>query len=118
MVDHGDCREGLGCDAAASVVSVDVTRVLRHGGLLSVATSAHLLLVNGFAVMSIFNSVDWLILDWLIFCTITPAFLVIPGTEGSPGYKNYVFHFRGFLIGTGLSATIGLIIAGALQFIR
>lgn len=40
-------------------------------------------------------------MDWLIFCTITPRFLVIPDTEGNPGYKNYKFHLNG-LVGKGL----------------
>jgi hypothetical protein len=39
----------------------------------------------------LFNLVDWLILDWLIVCTITPRFMVLPGTEGMAGYKNYGF---------------------------
>lgn len=69
------------------------------------------LFVNAFGVVFIFNMVDWLILDWLIFCTITPRFIVIPGTEGMSGYKDYFFHFRGFLIGTVFSAIAGLIVA-------
>ncbi len=73
--------------------------------------------LNAFGVLLVFNLVDWLILDWLIFCTITPRFAVIPGTEGMPGYKNYAMHFRGFLIGTALSAAGGLIIALAVTFL-
>ena len=38
--------------------------------------------------------VDLLILDWLIFCTITPSFAVYPGTEGFAGYKDYGFHLK------------------------
>lgn len=59
-----------------------------------------------------FNLWDWLFLDWLIFCTITPKMFVIPGSEGHPAYKNYFFHFRGFLIGTLFSAVMGLVAAG------
>jgi hypothetical protein len=70
------------------------------------------LLANAFGVVFVFNVVDWLMLDWLIFCTITPKFVVIPGTEGMAGYKDYWFHFRGFLVGTALSAVAGLVIAG------
>ena len=33
-------------------------------------------------------AVDLLICDYLIFCTITPRFLVIPGTQGHPAYKD------------------------------
>jgi hypothetical protein len=70
-----------------------------------------LLLLNSFGILFFFNLVDWLILDWLIFCTITPHFLVIPGTEGMAAYKNLVVHFRGFLIGTAFSAVGGLLIS-------
>jgi hypothetical protein len=75
------------------------------------------LFANAFGVAFIFNLVDWLILDWLLFCTLTPKFLVIPGTEGHPGYKNYFFHFRGFLIGTVFSAVAGLIFAGIVYLV-
>ncbi len=75
------------------------------------------LFVNAFGVAFIFNLVDWLLLDWLMFCTITPKFVVIPGTEGMASYKDYGFHFRGFIIGTLLSAIGALVIAGIVFFI-
>jgi hypothetical protein len=65
---------------------------------------------QAFGVVSIFNLVDWLILDWLFFCIITPRFMIIPDTEGMAGYKDYSFHFRAFLVGTVLSIIAGLII--------
>jgi hypothetical protein len=65
-----------------------------------------------FGIAFAFNLWDWLILDWLVFCTITPKRFVIPGSEGHPAYKDYFFHFRGFLIGTVFSAVMGLIGAG------
>ena len=75
------------------------------------------LFANAFGVAFLFNVVDWLLLDWLLFCTITPKFVVIPGTEGMPGYKDYGFHFRGFLVGTVLSVISGVLIAGIVSFI-
>jgi len=75
------------------------------------------LFINSFGVVFIFNLVDWLILDWLMFCAITPRFVVIPGTEGMTGYKDYFFHFRGFLIGSVFSAVAGLIIATIVLFL-
>lgn len=52
-----------------------------------------------FAVMfGTFNVVDWLAIDWgLVY--LQPAFVILPGTKGLAGYRNYRFHFRGFLIG-------------------
>lgn len=67
--------------------------------------------LSAFGVFFLGNLVDWLIIDWLIFCTITPKFIVLPGTEGMAGYKNYAMHFKGFLIGTVISVVVGLIIA-------
>jgi len=81
-----------------------------HQGFLEIFLSA-------FGVILLSNLVDWLILDWLIICTITPKFVVLPGTEGMAGYKNYAMHFRGFLIGTALSVVVGLIIAGIVVFV-
>jgi hypothetical protein len=79
------------------------------------ARAAHLrflgVFLSAFGVSFLFNLVDWLILDWLIVCTITPKFVVIPGTEGMAGYKNYALHFKGFLVGTGVSVVMGVLIA-------
>jgi hypothetical protein len=68
--------------------------------------------LNAAGVMFVFNVVDWLILDWFMFCTLTPRFVVIPGSEGMAEYKDYWFHFRGFLHGTVYSNLMGLVIAG------
>jgi hypothetical protein len=76
-----------------------------------------LLWLYAFGLAFAFNVWDWLILDWLVFCTITPQAFVIPGSEGHPAYKDYFFHFRGFLIGTVFSAVLGLISAGAVILI-
>jgi hypothetical protein len=41
-----------------------------------------------------FWTYDLVVLDWLIFCTIQPGFIVLPGTEGMAGYKDYAFHLK------------------------
>lgn len=33
----------------------------------------------------------------LVFVTLQPCFVVLPGTEGLQGYRDYGFHFRQFL---------------------
>jgi hypothetical protein len=58
---------------------------------------------------------DLLILDWLIFVTIQPNFIVIPGTEGLAGYKDYWFHFEVSFLGWTQWISIligGLVLAG------
>lgn len=70
------------------------------------------LFLFAFGIAFAFNLWDWLVLDWLVFCTLTPKYFVIPGSEGHPAYKDYAFHFRGFLIGTVFSAAMGSVAAG------
>ena len=68
--------------------------------------------VHLLVMFSIFNLLDWLILDWLIVVTIRPRFMILPGTEGMAGYADYGFHFRGFLIGSVITFFTSLLIAG------
>lgn len=66
-----------------------------------------------FIVLLVFNLVDLLILDWLVFTTLTPGFVVLPGTEGARGYSDYGFHFRAFLKGVAGALVVSLLVAGA-----
>ena len=72
------------------------------------------LFAHAFGILFIFNIVDLLLLDWLLFCTITPKFIVIPGTEGLAAYKEYRHHFRAFMKGTVVSIVAGVVIAALL----
>jgi hypothetical protein len=69
--------------------------------------------LTAFIVLFTFNLVDLLIIDWLIFVTIQPRVVILPGTEGMPGYKDYRFHFVGFLKGILFSAGFALVISAA-----
>lgn len=80
-------------------------------------TSFIALFLHAFGIVWAFNVWDWLVLDWLVFCTLTPKFFVIPGSEGHPAYKDYGFHFRGFLIGTVFSLVLGLLAATLAYFL-
>jgi hypothetical protein len=60
----------------------------------------------------VFNVFDLLILDWLLFCTVQPRWIVLPGTEGMAAYRDYRFHFIGFLKGLGFCAVGGLLVSG------
>ncbi len=71
-----------------------------------------------FGVLFVFNLVDLLILDCLIYCTITPKFVVIPGTEGLAGYKDYGHQIRAHVRGTALLAVLALLLAGVVVLMR
>lgn len=68
--------------------------------------------IHLFVVFSVFNVLDWLVLDWLIVVTIRPSFVILPGTEGLAGYDDYAFHFRGFLIGVVISLLVSVLVGG------
>ena len=70
-----------------------------------------------FVMLMVFNLVDLLVLDWLIFVTIQPRIIVLPGTEGMEGYRDYGFYFRAFLKGVAGSLIAGLMVAGVVVVI-
>ncbi len=69
-------------------------------------------LIYLFIVAMTWNVVDLLVMDWLIVCTITPKWVVIRGTEGCKGYKDYLFHFKGFLIGCVYTTIMAVFFSG------
>ena len=74
-------------------------------------------LLGTFVVLVMFNVVDLLILDWLVFVTLKPRIIVLPGTEGAEGYSDYVFHFIAFLkglVGSFVGSLLVAIIATAI----
>ena len=68
-----------------------------------------------FLLMGSFNLFDLLVLDWLVFCTLTPPMFILPGTEGHPGYKNYRFHLIAFLKGMLFVAAGSVLFAGFIE---
>lgn len=70
-----------------------------------------------FGVMFVFNLADLVLLDWLIYCTITPSFVVIPGTEGMAAYKDYLHHLRAHVCGTVLQVVVALVLAGLITLV-
>lgn len=54
---------------------------------------------------------DLVILDWLIFVTIKPKFIIWPGTEGMAGYDDYGFHLKTALPALPMAILPSLLIA-------
>jgi hypothetical protein len=83
---------------ALSIVTASFSAVRANGaGKIPFMTA----FVHLFVMFSVFNVVDLVLLDWPLVA-IAPRFMVLPGTEGSAGYKDYWFHFRGFFMGAVL----------------
>lgn len=74
-----------------------------------------ILFLHLLVIFVIANLVDLLIMDWLLFCTIKPAFMRMPGTDKHHiGYRDYHYHFIGFLKGTSISVAAAAIIAAVI----
>ncbi len=70
------------------------------------------LFFHAFLALEVFNLIDLLVLDWLLFVRIQPGRVILPGTQGMAGYQDYAFHFRGFLIGHIFILLFSLLFAG------
>ena len=73
-------------------------------------------LLNTFMVtlvmFQVWNLIDLVVLDWFILMTLRPHFMILPGTEGLAGYKDYRFHFRKFLNGLVFTTILSGIVTG------
>ncbi|MFQ5832272.1 MAG: hypothetical protein ACE5H4_06205 [Candidatus Thorarchaeota archaeon] len=70
--------------------------------------------LNAFGIMMFGNFADLVILDWLVVGTITPDFVIIPGTEHMRDreYKDFrLYHAKGHVWGTFGMAVVSLVIA-------
>lgn len=76
------------------------------------------LFLHIFGVIFVFSLFDLLILDCLIYCTITPKFVIIPGTEGLAGYKDYGHQARAHMRGAALQGVLALLLAGLVLVIK
>jgi len=75
------------------------------------------LFAHMFVVMTVFNLVDLIVLDWLVFVRVRPRFLVLPGTEDCAGYDDDLFHFVAFLKGTALITVLSAVVAGVIAWV-
>jgi hypothetical protein len=94
------------------LLGVPLLSIRRYDLMTSGIPTFFELFVIVLTIFMVFNIVDLLIVDWLVICTITPKFIVLPGTEGMSGYKDYGYHFRGSLKGTVTLLVLALIFAG------
>jgi len=61
-------------------------------------------------IFQVWNLIDLVLLDWFLLMTLKPRFMILPGTEGMAGYKDYGFHFRKFLNGIVFTLILSVIV--------
>lgn len=102
----------------ALVVGIPFLSALGLGSEGAADVSFGALFVHILGVLFVFFFVDLVVLDWLIYCTITPKRLVIPGTEGMAGYKDYLHHLRAHARGAVWLVIVALVLAAIVRIIR
>lgn len=75
------------------------------------------LLFHIYLVWQMINLFDLIIIDWLGMQLVDPQNPPLPGTENAKGYRDYWFHFIGFLKGSALGFAVVLLIGGIVWFL-
>jgi hypothetical protein len=68
----------------------------------------------GYALFFGVNLWDLIVLDWIGFALVDPQNPPFPGTEGARGYRDYAFHFYGFLKGCLIGLVFATFFAGVI----
>jgi len=61
-------------------------------------------------IFQIWNLLDLLWLDWFLLLTLQPKFMILPGTEGMAGYRDYKYHAQKFIKGIVLTFVLALVV--------
>jgi hypothetical protein len=70
-----------------------------------------------YALFMGFNLWDWLVLDWIGLSLVDPQHPPFPGTEGAAGWRDYRFHFYGFLKGCVIGLIFAVVVAALVTFL-
>jgi len=109
-------RQGLLISVPLLVICVglpfhSVWLVKQHSGGVLSFWAAFVTFAGEYLLLSMF---DLIVLDVWMFSTWTPKFVVLPGTEGMAGYKNWRPHARAQLL---MGNAVLAVAAAALAFI-
>jgi hypothetical protein len=86
--------------------------VIRLEVVLGTPPSFLMIFASIVIVLSLFNLVDAIIIDWLILLVLWPGLGVLPGTEGMAGYKDARWWTLNLLKGFALAPIAGVLVAG------
>jgi hypothetical protein len=71
--------------------------------------------LNAFVLILLANFGDIVLLDWLIISKITPAFVIIPGSQ-KEDYKDFSHHFRGHMKAGFIQLILCVVLAAIAAF--
>lgn len=67
-------------------------------------------LIVSAGIFQMWNLLDLVLLDLFLLMTLKPKFMILPGTAGMAGYRDYKFHFRKFLNGIVFTFILALVV--------
>ena len=67
-------------------------------------------LIVSTVIFQMWNLLDLVLLDWFLLMTLKPKFMILSGTEGMAGYRDYGFHFKKFLNGIVFTFILALVV--------
>jgi hypothetical protein len=105
-------RTLFGIPVALLTLGIIVLAVAQLAQVMGRAPTFLEVAISFFLMLLVFNLVDLFIIDWLIFVTLRPRLIILPGTEGMKGYRDYGFHFKQSLKGLVGSTVASVIVAG------
>jgi hypothetical protein len=103
----------LGVIFFAVLLSVQFALIARLQADLGAALTPVGILLYVYGVFFIVNLIDLVVIDWGGFTLIDPQNPPLPGTEGAAGWRDYAFHWRGFLKGLLIGVGYALVITAA-----
>ena len=75
------------------------------------------MLLHVYLVWQMTNLFDLIVIDWFGMRLIDPEKPPFPGTEGAQGYRNYWFHFVGFLKGSLIGIPVAFLTTTVVWFL-
>lgn len=75
------------------------------------------MLIHTYLVWQIVNLFDLVVIDWVGMNFINPDKPPFPGTERAKGYRDYKFHFIGFLKGSVIGLVISLVVCAVVWLV-
>lgn len=110
-------RKWVGIPFFAILLAVSIAAGVTLESRTAIQPTFIALFLTFYLVFLTFNLFDLLVIDLLIGMVLQPAFMVLPGTQGIPAYRDVGFHLVAFLKGALGGLLVAAIPAGVLSLL-
>lgn len=108
----------LGVPLIATFMGLPLALLLAFKGNNGGELSFGIAFAYAYGIFLIVNLWDLIVIDWIAMTVLlNPQKPPLPGTEGAAGWRDYGFHFRGFLKGTVIGLVMMLPVAALAVYV-